>query len=76
MFVYAVLGLGATLALMLGFAQLTLGTPPWALLASVAGLALIGFVYGGAFIGRGLGSDQMIVIRLFLDHALQGPADP
>ena len=75
MFVYAVLALAATLALMVGLAQITMGSPPWALLGSVAAVALIGFVYGAAFIGRGLGSDQMIGLRLFIEHALQAPPE-
>ncbi|MCO4770254.1 MAG: hypothetical protein KDA24_09515 [Deltaproteobacteria bacterium] len=72
MFIYAVLGLLATLAAMYGFAQITLAEPPWAFGGTAAGVALIGFVYGATFIGQGLGAEQMTEIRLFLDRTV-GP---
>lgn len=69
-FVYAALGLGACISATWGIAQLSLDRTPLGLALSVALLALIGFVYGAAFIGQGLGSTQMIEIRLFLERAL------
>ncbi|MBP6633458.1 MAG: ABC transporter ATP-binding protein [Kofleriaceae bacterium] len=31
-----------------------------------------GFSYGAAYVGQGLGSDQMYELRSFVDHALEG----
>jgi hypothetical protein len=69
-FIYAALGVGSFLSAMYGVAQLTLDRPPWAFGASAGLAALIGFVYGAAFIGQGLGSEQIVQIRLFLDRAV------
>lgn len=69
-FVYASLSLGATISGVLGLAQLALDERPLGLLLSLGLLLLIGFVYGAAFIGQGLGSSQIAEIRLFLDRAL------
>lgn len=69
-FIYAALGLLSLLAAIYGMAQLTLDRPPWALAASAGLAALIGFVYGAAFIGEGLGSQQMTQISIFLDRTI------
>ncbi|RME21380.1 MAG: hypothetical protein D6798_18245 [Deltaproteobacteria bacterium] len=69
-FVYAALGAASTVAFCWGLAQLSLGSRPFGLAISAALLALIGFVYGAAFIGQGLGSDQIAQMRIFLDRAV------
>ncbi|MEZ4387054.1 MAG: hypothetical protein R3D98_05670 [Candidatus Krumholzibacteriia bacterium] len=67
MAVYGVLGLAGLGGLMYGFAQLTVDEAPWAMLAAPIALALIGFVYGAAFIGQGLTVDEMYGMRAFVD---------
>ncbi len=75
-FIYAALGVASLIAFCWGLAQISLGSSPWGLLISVALLALIGFVYGAAFIGQGLGSDQMTHIRIFLDRSIVHGHEP
>lgn len=75
-FVYAALGSASVVALSWGIAQLSLGALPWGLAISAALLALIGFVYGAAFIGQGLGSDQIAQMRIFLDRAVVRGHEP
>lgn len=69
MAIYGVLGMVGTLGLMYGLSQWWLGWTPWALAAAPAAVALIGFVYGAAFIGQGLGSAQMYELRALVDRA-------
>lgn len=69
MAIYGVLTLTGLGGLMYGFSQWTLGWTPWALAIGPAALALIGFVYGAAFIGQGLGAQQMYELRSFVDRA-------
>ena len=69
MAIYGVLGMVAIGGLMYGFSQWWLGWTPWALAIAPASLAMIGFVYGAAFIGQGLGAAQMYELRSFLDRA-------
>ncbi|MGE0788308.1 MAG: hypothetical protein AB7S26_21725 [Sandaracinaceae bacterium] len=71
MAIYGVLALVAVMGLVYGASQWTLGWTPWALAIAPAALALIGFVYGAAFIGQGLGAAQMYALRSFLDRAAQ-----
>jgi hypothetical protein len=68
MAIYGVLGIGGCAGLVWGLAQWTLGEAAWALLAVPASVALIAFVYGAAFIGQGLGSEQMYELRSFVDE--------
>lgn len=77
MAIYGVLGMCALGGLMYGVSQWWLGWTPWALAVAPAALALIGFVYGAAFIGQGLGASQMYELRSFLDEAAEAvePAD-
>ena len=58
-----VLGTLALIALCYGFAQLTLGESPTALLVLPAALVLLGLLYGASFVGQGLGFDQMVRLR-------------
>ncbi len=70
MCVYGVLAMVATGGAMYGASQWILHQPPWALWFVPAAAVLMGFVYGAAFIGQGLGSEQMYELRTFLDHVL------
>jgi len=76
MAVYGVLGMIAIAGLMYGISQWMLGWTPWAL--GIAPLAVVigGFVFGAAFIGQGLGSEQMYVLRAFVDRSLEAAEDP
>jgi len=65
-FVYSVLAVLAVVALCFGGAQLMLGTSPWAFGVMAACLALGAFIYGAEFIGKGMGSEQMWVMRDFV----------
>jgi len=78
MAIYGVLGMTALGGLMYGISQWWIGWTPWALGVTPAAIALIGFVYGAAFIGQGLGAEQMYELRSFLDDAAEAdaPAPP
>lgn len=69
--VFATIGLLGLCGLMYGLAQLTVQETPWAMLAAPISLALIAFVYGAAFIGQGLSSDQMYALRAFVERVVQ-----
>jgi len=71
MFTYGTLFMLGLAGVMYGVAQLSLGRAPWALFAPVATAALAGFVYGAAFIGQGLGADEMYELRRFFDECLE-----
>jgi hypothetical protein len=68
-FLFGLLSVGAGIYLL---SMLTLGRDPWWALASL-GLMLFGggFAYGAAYVGQGLGSEQMYELRAFLDGALK-----
>ncbi len=51
--------------------QIILGGPLWGLLVVPAALALGGFVHGGILTGQGLSTDQMHVLRAFLERTLE-----
>lgn len=72
--IYGLIAIGATAGAMWGLAQWILGQPPWTLLAVPAGLALAAFVYGAAFIGQGLGAEQMYLLRSLVDRAVSRTA--
>ena len=69
--VFATLGMLGLCGLMYGLAQLTVQETPWAMLAAPISLALIAFVYGAAFIGQGLSSDQMYALRAFVERVAE-----
>lgn len=71
---YGVLTMIALLSLVYGYVQWTMHHPPYALLGFPAAVALIGFEYGAAFIGQGLGAEQMYALRRLLDTALSAAA--
>ncbi len=68
---FATLGLLGLCGLMYGLAQLTVQETPWAMLAAPISVALIAFVYGAAFIGQGLSTDQMYALRAFVERVGQ-----
>lgn len=68
--VYGILGMGALAGLMYGVSQRLVGEAPWALAGVPAALALIAFTYGAAFIGQGLGAEEMYTLRSFVDDAV------
>jgi hypothetical protein len=70
--IYGILGMGGVAGLMYGLSQWILGEPPWALAGLALSLALIAFTYGAAFIGQGLGAEEMYVLRSFVDDAVEG----
>lgn len=71
-FVYATLLLVAIFALVWGFVQSTLGQPPRAALVAPAALVAAGLVYGASFVGQGLGSEQMYLLRSTLEKLARG----
>ncbi|QQR90498.1 MAG: hypothetical protein IPJ88_01770 [Myxococcales bacterium] len=71
MAMYGVLLLLVLAGIVYGASQHILGQLPWAYLLTPFALALIAFVYGAAFIGQGLGAEQMYQLRSFLDDALK-----
>ncbi len=70
-FVFAVLAAGGVAGTLFGFAQLTLGQPPFALLAVPVTLALAGLTYASSFIGQGLALSQMYELRRAFDVSIE-----
>lgn len=66
-FTYATLTFVAIFALVWGFVQRTLGQSPTAMLIAPAALIAAALVYGAGFVGQGLGSDQMYLLRATLE---------
>lgn len=54
------------LALVFGISQLIMHTTPTGLYAAPAGAALAGLAYGASYVGQGLGSEQMYLMRATL----------
>lgn len=62
-----------------GGAQMILKEPPWAFVGVPIALLLAGFTYGAAFIGQGLGAEDMYTMRTFVERVaddLEGVRDP
>ena len=70
-FVFAVLGVAGVAGALYGLAQLTLGQPPFALLAVPAALALAALTYALSFIGQGLALAQMYELRRTFDVSVE-----
>jgi hypothetical protein len=70
--VYGILTMGALAAIMYGASQVLVGEAPWALAGAPVALGLIAFTYGAAFIGQGLGAEEMYTLRSFVDDAIEG----
>ena len=68
MAVFFTLGMIGLAGLMYGLAQLTVDETPWAMAATPVCLALIAFVYGGAFVGQGLVQDEMYAMRAWVEQ--------
>ncbi len=68
---YGVSSMIALACLVYGGAQLTLGVSPWALWLTPVAALLAGLVYGAAYVGQGLGAEQMYRLRAFLEHQLE-----
>lgn len=67
---YAVAVFGAFVCLAFGISQWVAGGSPWVLYLSPLSVVLAGLVYGAAYVGQGLGSDQMYRVRVFLEESL------
>tara|TARA_R110002072_G_scaffold206029_1_gene363807 strand:- start:15781 stop:16299 length:519 start_codon:yes stop_codon:yes gene_type:complete len=57
-----------------GGAQMILGDTPWAFVGVPIAIALAAFTYGAAFIGQGLGSEDMYELHRFVDRVVEGAA--
>lgn len=53
-----------------GGAQMILDQAPWAFVGVPIAIGLAAFTYGAAFIGQGLGSDDMYELRHFVDEVV------
>lgn len=73
--VLACVGLGAACW---GGAQLLMDEPAWAFFGVPLALVLAGFTYGAAFLGQGLGSEDMYTLRVFVERLADAapPAAP
>ncbi|MGM0577915.1 MAG: flavin reductase [Myxococcota bacterium] len=67
---HAVVGFTGLGGLMFGLSQLVSKEPAWALWVVPAALALHVFIAGAAFIGQGLGADQIHRLRVFIEDTL------
>jgi len=75
--IYLALGCIGICAACYGAVQWILGDPPWALVGVPIVLALAGFTYGAAFIGQGLGAEDMFELRTLIERVADGVApDP
>lgn len=70
---HAVSVFGAFLCLTFGISQWVAGSTPWALYLTPLSAVLSGLVHGAAYVGQGLGSDQMYRVRAFLEEAIADP---
>lgn len=73
--IYLALACVAIGAACYGGAQIILGEPPWAFVGVPVALLLAGFTYGAAFIGQGLGSEDMYELRTFVERVADGVDD-
>ena len=68
MAIYGLLSLSAIAGLMYGASQWWLGWTPWGFTIVPAAVLLFAFVYGAAFIGQGLGAEEMYELRSFVEQ--------
>lgn len=59
-----------------GGAQLIMNQPPWAFVGVPIALLLAGFTYGAAFLGQGLGGEDMYALRTFVERLADAPPHP
>lgn len=76
MSLYGMLGMAALAGLVYGASQALVNEAPWALLGAPAALALMAFTYGAAFIGQGLGAEEMYRLRSFVDDCVEAAEGP
>ena len=69
--IYGILGMIGLGALMYGVSQWMVRESPWALWGVPASIALVAFTYGAAFIGQGLGAEEMYRLRSFVDGCVE-----
>ena len=69
--IYGILGMFGLGALMYGVSQWMVREAPWALVGVPASVALVAFTYGAAFIGQGLGAEEMYRLRSFVDDCVE-----
>jgi hypothetical protein len=69
--IYALLGIAAMGGFVYGMAQWGMGEGPWAFLVIPGAFGLAAFTYGAAFIGQGLGAEQMFFLRSFTERVLE-----
>jgi hypothetical protein len=69
--IYGILGMFGLGALMYGVSQWMVRESPWALWGVPASIALVAFTYGAAFIGQGLGAEEMYRLRSFVDGCIE-----
>lgn len=74
--VYGIVGMAGLGAFVYGLSQWMVGESPWALAGVPAALALVAFTYGAAFIGQGLGAEEMYRLRSFVDDCIESAARP
>jgi hypothetical protein len=67
MAVFFTIGMLGLTGFVYGLSQYMLDGPVWAMWAAPASLALIAFIYGAAFIGQGLSTDEMFALRAFVE---------
>lgn len=72
---YAATGFLATMGVIYGWSDLSLGGSGAALWAGPAGIGVAGVIYVAGRIGRRLGMEQMHVLKQFLDTALAQSPD-
>jgi flavin reductase (DIM6/NTAB) family NADH-FMN oxidoreductase RutF len=72
MFVHMLVAMAGLGGLAWGLTQLFMGGEPWALAILAAALFLHAFVAGAAFVGQGLGAEQIYRLRTFVSDVL-GP---
>lgn len=72
---YGVASMVALACLVFGAAQLTMGVTPWGLWLTPIAAVLAGLVFGAAYVGQGLGAEQMYRLRAFLERQLEAPPD-
>jgi hypothetical protein len=67
----ACIGLGAACY---GGAQMTMDQTPWAFVGAPIAAALAAFTHGAAYVGQGLGADDMYELRAFVERIADRPA--
>lgn len=68
--IHAVGAFGTLAAAVFGISQHLLGQSPWALWALPIAPVLAALVWALAFVGQGLGADQMYALRRFVEQAI------